>query len=218
MPSHLTHGARCLHGRNGIHMPITERGTLGPGFEHRLKTALDSVVPSAPLFARYFLTTTSRSSRPWRFASALVGIGAMGVMALSAFAATGSPSPAVWGQRAVSTIQSVSHIPESSPNQPSPTPDARLAAPVSQQTETSQTTTPPTARQTAPSDKPQPTDGPKESPPSDRTPPSDDAPPPDHSEHPSPGPEPTDSPGHNQEQDPQSSPPPHDHGGDPHGH
>jgi hypothetical protein len=193
-------------------MPITERGTLGPGFERRLKTALDSVVPSAPLFARYFLTTPSQSSRPWRLASALVGIGAMGIMALSAFAATGSPSPAVWGQRAVSTIQSVSHIPESSPNQPSPTPDARLAAPVSQPSNTSPATAPP-AHQTEPSDKPQPTDRPQESPPADRTPPSDGSPPPDTSEHPSPSSEPTDSPGDNQGQDPVASPPPHDHGG-----
>lgn len=192
-------------------MPINERGALGPGFERRLKLALDSVVPSAPLFARYFSTTTAQSSRPLRFASALVGIGAVGIMAVSAMAATGSPNPAVWTQRAASTIQSVSHIPETSPNPaPSPNPEGRVAAPVNQQTERSHATPPP-SQQAEPSDKPHRTERPQESPAPDGSarsdPPGD---PPD-------SPEPSDSPGGQKGQDPTSPPPPHDRGGDSHG-
>jgi hypothetical protein len=197
-------------------MPITERGALGPGFDRRLKVALDAVVPSAPLFARYFLTPPVRSSRPWRFASALVGVGAVGVMALSAFAETGSANPVVWTQRAASTIQSVSHIPEASPP-PSPTPDTHVAAPVSQQTGTSRAASSPD-HQTEPSNTAQPTERPQESPPGDRFQPPEPSHSTDPGEHPSPSPEPSDSSGHKPGQDPTFLPPPNGHGGGQHGH
>lgn len=199
-------------------MPIIERGALGPGFDRRLKVALDAVVPSAPLFARYFLITPVRSSRPWRFASALVGVGAVGVMALSAFAETGSANPMVWTQRAASTIQSVSHIPETSPTPPpSATPDAHLAAPVSQQTGTSKAPSSP-GHKTEPSNTARPTEKRQDSPPSDRSHEPEASPPLGPGEHPSPSPEPSDSPGHEPGQGPTSSPPPDDHGGGQHWH
>ena len=201
-------------------MPIPERGAMGPGFDRRLKVALDAVVPSAPLFARYFLTTPARSSRQWRFASALVGVGAVGVMALSAFAETGSVNPVVWTQRAASTIQSVSHIPETSPP-PSPTPDAHVAAPVSQQIGTSQVASSP-GHQTEPAKTAQPTEKPTEkpteSPPSESSHVPEASPPPGPEEHPSPSPEPSDSSGPKPGHDPTSSPPPDGHGGGQHGH
>ena len=197
-------------------MPITDRGRLGPGFERRLKTALDSVVPSAPLFARYFVTTPAQSGRPWRFASALVGIGAVGVMALSAFAETGSANPVVWTQRAASTIQSVSHIPETSPP-PSPSPDAHVAAPVSQQTGTSHAASSP-GPQTDPSNAAQRTERRQESPLADRSQQPEASHSPEPGDHPSPSPEPSDTSDHKPGQDPTSSPPPNDHVGGQHGH
>jgi hypothetical protein len=54
-----------------------------------------------------------RSGRLWRLAPALVGIVAVGLMATSATVATGSTNPAVWTQRAASTIKSVGHLPQS---------------------------------------------------------------------------------------------------------
>lgn len=110
--------ARCLFGRNGSHMPITERGKLGPTFDRRLTAALDRVVPPTPHLAgaRYRSAMQPiRSGRIWRLAPALVGIGAIGIIATSATVATGSTNPAVWTQRAASSIKSVSHIVQSKP-------------------------------------------------------------------------------------------------------
>jgi type IV secretory pathway VirB10-like protein len=96
-------------------MPIPERGTFGPGFEKRLKATLDSITPPSPYLstARYKTGVAWRPRRAWRLAPALVGAGAA-AMALTAMAATGSPNPAIWEQRAESVIQSVSH-PDSIP-------------------------------------------------------------------------------------------------------
>ena len=194
-------------------MQIADPRLLGPRFERRLKAALDSVVPRTPNFsdARYRSVRWARSNRPWRLAPALVGLAAIGITALSAAAATGSPSPAVWTQRAVSTIQSVSHIPVTSPSLPqSSAPDPRGAAPASQQTVTSHSS-PAAGRQAEPTDRPKASDRPEGSPP-----PQDGfgAPPPDHSQQPWPSPPPSDSSGHDS-----SSPPPHDdHGGGGRGH
>lgn len=171
-------------------MPVTDRGTLGPGFERRLNAALDAVVPPSPHVsaARYQSKMPPRAHWRWRLAPALVGIGAVAIIALSAVAATGSPNPVVWTQRAASTIQSVSHIPEPSPNQPqSPTPDQRSNAPVSQATQSPD-------RQAEPSEKAQPSERPEESPQ------------PEPTERPSPSPEPSDSHG----QVPTPSPSPHE--------
>jgi hypothetical protein len=204
-------------------MQIADHRLLGPRFERRLKAALDSVVPRTTNFsdARYRSERWARSNRPWRFAPAFVGLAAIGITALSAAAATGSPSPAVWTQRAVSTIQSVSHIPVTSPSLPqSSAPDPRGTAPVSQQTVTSHAT-PAAGRQAEPTDQPKASDKPAgTSPPPDGF----GAPPSDHSQQPSPSPPaqdspphdspPNDSPGH----DSSSSPPKDDHGGGGHGH
>lgn len=194
-------------------MQITDIGALGPGFERRLRAALDAHAPPTLLLAdaRYCST---RSVRPWRLASALVGIGAVGAVAVSAFAATGSPNPAVWTERAASSIQSVTHIPETSPSPPpSPIPDPRLSAPVSQQTGTTHAAPPP-SRQTEPSDDPEASHNAKESPPPNESSPPEGSPPPDPHEHPKPSASPGQEPGH----DSNPSPPPDDQGGGSHGH
>ena len=189
-------------------MQTPERRTLGPGFERRLKIALDSVTPRTPhhFNARYRGTMwvrSRRSYRPWRLAPALMGLAAVGIMGLSAVAATGSSNPAVWTQRAASTIHAVSHIPENAPNPPpAPAPDPRGTAPVSQQPVTSHATQA-SGRQTEAPDKAkapaqaQETARPEESPRSD------------HPEQPSPSPKPSAPPSGESA----ASPPPHDSGG-----
>jgi hypothetical protein len=185
-------------------MQIADPRLLGPRFERRLKAALDSVVPRTPHFseARYRSASWARSHRPWRLAPAFVGLAAIGITALSAAAATSSPNPAVWTQRAVSTIQSVSHIPDNNPIPPqNSAPDPRGAAPVSQQ--------PVKSHATPPSDRPaQPSARPEGSPRPDGQPER------DHYQPPSPSPTPPGYGGH----DWGPSPPPDDHGGGGHDH
>ena len=118
-------------------MQITERSTLGRPFERRLRAALDRIVPPTPHFAgaRYrSMILPGRSGRIWRLAPALVGIAAIGIMATSATVATGSTNPAVWTQKAESTIKSVRHIAQSKPGPvQSPKPKPSQGAPSSQQ-------------------------------------------------------------------------------------
>lgn len=95
-------------------MPTAEHDPLGPDFDRRLGAALDRVMPPTPNVtgARYRLTSATLPRRALRLGSALAAAGALGVVSLSAFAATGSPNPVVWTERAASTI---SHIPEAGP-------------------------------------------------------------------------------------------------------
>jgi hypothetical protein len=185
-------------------MQIADSRLLGPRFERRLKAALDSVVPRTPNFAnaRYHSVRWTRANRPWRLAPAFVGLAAVGITALSAAAATGSPSPAVWTQRAVSTIQSVSHIPDNNPiPPPSNAPDPRGTTPVGQQPVKSHAS-PPSDRQPEPSDRPGGSPRPDGQPEHDRYQP------------PWPSPTPPDFGGHDW-----SPPlPPYDHGGGGHDH
>lgn len=117
---------------------------MTPGQQWRLRIALDRVMPafSPPRYQ------TARTSvvRTWRLAPVTLVIGITGVLAMSAYAATGSPNPAVWGQRAESTIQSVRRAPEVSPTPPSSAPanaglpgttaKSKSAAPLPEPTET----------------------------------------------------------------------------------
>ena len=97
-------------------MPITDDELLGPGLEKRLKAALDEVMPPSPSLssARYRLGAARRLSRAWRFAPALVAVAVAGV-AVTATAATGSPNPAIWRDKAGTVIQNVGHFPGTSP-------------------------------------------------------------------------------------------------------
>jgi len=190
-------------------MQITNRGTSGPGFERQLKATLDPFVPPTPFAfrARYRSAISVGSRRSWRLAPALIGAGAVAAMALSAAAATRSPNPAVWTERAVSTIQSVSHIPDNNPNPPeNNAPAPRGAAPVTQPGGTSHAT-PPSTRSAEPSDRPRPSERPDESPRPDGSPR------PDDSGHSWPTPNPTPSDPYNQypQPPPTPNPSPHDH-------
>jgi hypothetical protein len=112
-------------------MPIAEQGPLGPDFERRLRAALDRVAPPTPYVsgARYRMTAARLPRRALRLATLLAAAGAAGVVSLSAFAATGSANPAVWTERAASTIKSVGHIPETPKTDPGQTPPSGQSAP-----------------------------------------------------------------------------------------
>ena len=123
-------------------MRKTDGDPLGPGFDWRLRAALDKVEPlfSAPRYQ------TAPRFNVWRLAPAGVALASMLLLALTAAAATGSADPAVWTQRATTTIQSVGHppeaspSPESSPSQPQTPP---RAAPVNPPARSTARPTPP---------------------------------------------------------------------------
>lgn len=102
-------------------MQITDREALNWILKSRLRAALDRVVAPTPAFtdARYRSIASARSGGVWRLAPALVGAGAIAIMAASAAVATGSTNPAVWTERAASTLQSVRHVPDAKPAQSS---------------------------------------------------------------------------------------------------
>ena len=146
-------------------MPITDDELLGPGLEKRLKAALDEVVPPSTSLssARYRLGAARRLSRAWRFAPALVAIAAAGV-ALTATAATGSPNPAIWRDKAGSVIQNVSHFPGTSPKQAlSPKPSSAGQSSASHPTPSDGHESEP-KRSPEPSERPEPTQRPEPSP------------------------------------------------------
>lgn len=160
-------------------MPMNKRYAVNPIFEWRLRATLDRVRPpwSPPRYQ-----TALAVARPWRLAPVLLAGAATVLLALTATAATGSPNPVVWTQRATTTIESVGHAPdvapspESSPQQPHANPRAALPAPPSHEPQHT------AAQRPEPSDHPQPTASPR--PFGDRHPPS-----PSPSPSPSPDPE-----------------------------
>jgi outer membrane biosynthesis protein TonB len=188
-------------------MPILEKDELGPGFEKRLKAALDRVVPPSPLLstARYRSAPAWLPSRRWRLAPALaIAVGAAGV-ALTAVAATGSPNPVIWTERAGFAIESVSHIPGASPKaHQSPRPEPSRGSTPGQETEPSHPT-PSSGREVEPSPSPEPTER------------SEASPRPEPSTTPHENPESSPSPEPSQGGDQTPSPTPDDHSGDRHG-
>ena len=150
-------------------MPIPDNEMLGPRLEKRLKAALDEVVPPSPSLssARYRMGVAARMSRVWRFAPALAAIAAAGAV-LTATAATGSPNPAVWRDRAGTAIQNVGPFPKSTPKathspkaEPRESPDDKGTAPTRA---TPSSTRPPEPKESQePSDRPEPSPTPDSS-------------------------------------------------------
>jgi uncharacterized membrane protein YgcG len=91
-------------------MSKTEGDPLIPNLERRLRSELDRVQPrfSPP---RYLLAT--RRPFIWRLAPAALAASLLGILSLSAYAATGSPNPVVWTEHVVTVIR---------PNPATPTP------------------------------------------------------------------------------------------------
>jgi hypothetical protein len=101
---------------------------IAPGFDWRLKAALDRITPPA-VMPRYAM---AKPFKPWRLAPIALAGAATVLLALTAVAATGSANPVVWSQRAASTIEAVGHARETSPSPvPSPekTPNTARSAP-----------------------------------------------------------------------------------------
>ena len=101
-------------------MPNTDHDPMDPGFEWRLKAALDRITP--PASRPRYESASMGGVRSWRIAPVLLAGATAVLLAVTATAATGSPNPVVWTQRAASTIESVGHAPEASPS-PEPNPE-----------------------------------------------------------------------------------------------
>jgi hypothetical protein len=111
-------------------MPKTERDPLGEGFDWRLRAELNRIQPrfSSP---RY-LSPDAHRIGTWRLAPAGLALGIIGILGLSAYAATGSANPVVWTQRIVTTIEPNVVEPPPTPTS-NPTPTQRGVAPAATQ-------------------------------------------------------------------------------------
>ena len=118
---------------------------LHPTLIARLRAELDRARPlhTAPRYA-----TSPAPIRAWRLTPLILAIAFTGILALTAFAATGSPNPAVWTNRVETVIN---------PPSPSPTPEDEPAA-----SQPATATAAPTHRPTdAPTHQAQPTSSPQ---------------------------------------------------------
>ena len=143
-------------------MPKIERDDLGPVFERLLRRELNRVQPRFP--SPRYLSPAHTHLRTWRFAPIALGVSLVGILALSASVATGSPNPVVWTQRVVTVIESnPAATPEPGPVQPKAAPQAGPThAPQHQAPDTSQPPerleTPEPARTAEPGESPEPSD------------------------------------------------------------
>jgi hypothetical protein len=133
-------------------MPKTDPDELTAGQQWRLRIALDRVMP--PFSPPRYMSHRHSGVSAWRLAPASFALGLTGVLALSAYAATGSPNPAVWGQRAASTIGSVRLAPAVVPAPPSSS-AAPVAGPKVTTTASAKSTSDPNKPRTEPSDHPE---------------------------------------------------------------
>jgi len=134
-------------------MPKSDDDPLGPLFAERLRAELDRVEPrfSSP---RYL---APHRVGGWRFAPAALAIGLAGIVGLSAYAATGSPNPAVWTEHVVTVIRQAPPSPTSEPTQAPNEPKA--APPVAPAHESS----PEPSEQPEPTNRPEPNESPEPS-------------------------------------------------------
>jgi hypothetical protein len=95
-------------------MPDPDNSPLGPDFERRLREALDRIAP--PANSPRYLSIRVRRTPAWRLAPGALAVAAVALVALSAFAATGSANPRVWTQRLFTVIESAQTTPTPSPS------------------------------------------------------------------------------------------------------
>jgi hypothetical protein len=96
-------------------MSKTDPDELDPLLEARLRSELNRMRP--PDGEPRYLTSPT-PIRAWRLAPVMLAIAFTGILALTAFAATGSPNPAVWTNRVETVIN---------PPTPSPSPESEPA-------------------------------------------------------------------------------------------
>lgn len=162
---------------------------LGPDFEERLQAELERFRPPTPLPQTARFRGPQPGYRPFGgMKLALAMAGALAVLTVVAASAATGTDPASWPQRAVTTVESVTHAGEASS---SPSPEHQTQSNVPAQGQPSKTAKPdqkspvqPRGSRTEPKESPEPTDGshnePKQSPEPSPTQPN------DHHESPSP--------------------------------
>lgn len=109
-------------------MPKTEADPLGFQLKWRLRAELDRVRPrySPP---RY-LSPVRNSVAVWRIAPAALATAIVGMLGLTAFAATGSPNPVVWTQQIVTRLEpTAAPVPNDETQSPTPSSQPAPAAP-----------------------------------------------------------------------------------------
>ena len=127
-------------------MPKIDPDGLHPTLIARLRAELNRVRP--PHVEPRYLTSPA-PIRAWRLAPVMLAIAFTGILALTAFATTGSPNPAVWTNRVETVIN---------PPSPSPSPEAEPTEAQSQAAPGAPPTSRPTTR---PTDKAEPTGSPE---------------------------------------------------------
>lgn len=147
-------------------MPKTDPDPLGEGFKRGLRAELDRIQP--PYSSPRYMSPTHRIS-PWRLAPAGLAAGVAGILALSFYAATGSPNPAVWTHTIVTKIQpnaptEASPVSAPSPPQASPAIGSMAPAPPAEHDGPTTSSPRPTERpeptgSPEPRESPEPTDG-----------------------------------------------------------
>jgi hypothetical protein len=133
-------------------MPKTDPDPLGDGFKWRLRAELNRVEPrySSP---RYLLPARHRIGA-WRFAPAGLAAGVVSMLALTAYAATGTANPVEWTEKIVTTIETnpgPQATPSSEPGS-SPSPHGAIAPPAA-----------PTEHEQPGTPRPEPSEGPEPS-------------------------------------------------------
>lgn len=133
-------------------MPRTDTDPLGDGLKRRLRAELDRVQP--PFSSPRYLSSSRHRVAVWRVAPAALAAAIVGMLGLTAYAATGSPNPVVWTQHIVTRI-----APNSAPSEPTlatpgvtPSPHQVPAAPA-----------PPT-HEAEPTERPEPSEEPQATP------------------------------------------------------
>lgn len=121
---------------------------MDPTLKARLRSELDRMVPR-PVAPRY--ATSRAPAAAWRLAPVVLAIAFTGILALTAFAATGSPNPVVWTQRVQTVI-----------NPPAPTPADEGAPPQQPEHHATAAPAPPKQQESPePSERPAPAQSPQ---------------------------------------------------------
>jgi hypothetical protein len=103
-------------------MPRTDTDPLGDRLKRRLRAELDRVQP--PSSSPRYLVSPRRRVAVWRVAPAALAAAVVGMLGLTAYAATGSPNPVVWTQHIMTRIAPNSAPPETTPATPGLTPSS----------------------------------------------------------------------------------------------
>jgi hypothetical protein len=133
-------------------MPRTDTDPFGDGLRRRLRAELDRVQP--PSSSPRYLVSARHRVAVWRVAPAALAAAVVGMLGLTAYAATGSPNPVVWTQHIMIRIEPNSASPETTPATQGLTPSSHpaTAAPA------------PATHEARPTERPEPSEKPQATP------------------------------------------------------